>query len=86
MFLSLDLNKWDMIFDFTKDGRNRNYEFLDPSEFKIIIKILEDMEEKPVQVFPYPQKYGGTIPEDANQHEYRKEDEKMMVFNINVSA
>jgi len=40
------VNKWDLIFDFTKDdsGKKLNYQFLDPSEFKLIEKSLEDFE------------------------------------------
>lgn len=49
LMLTLDVNKWDLIFDFTKkDDSKLNYEFLNPSEFHLITKELEDFSEKPV--------------------------------------
>lgn len=50
----LSANKWDLIFDFTKreDGV-KNYSIMDPSEFQIIEKELEE-HGKPKTVFPYP--------------------------------
>jgi hypothetical protein len=82
----LDVNKWDLIFDFTKDeaGKKLNYEFLDPSEFKIITKAVEGIEQKPVLAFPYPQKYGGSMSDDANKV-YEKKDDGMHSFGFNVS-
>lgn len=35
-------------------------------------------------VFPYPERYGGTINDDADFHEHGKDD-KMMAFGIEVS-
>lgn len=64
--MNIDANKWDLIFDFTKDDSKLNYEFLDPSEFRIITKELEGFEERPVAPFAYPEKYGGNIADDAN--------------------
>jgi len=45
-----------LIFDFTKDekGDKKNFELLDPADFKIITKSVEGVEQKPVVVFPYP--------------------------------
>ena len=65
----IDVNKWDLIFDFTKDesGASKHYNLLDPSEFHIITKEVEGVEAKPVMPFPYPQKYGGSLADDANQ-------------------
>ena len=48
------VNKWDLIFDFTKAETKDNYKFLEPSQFKIITKEIEEFEERPVLVFPYP--------------------------------
>lgn len=48
------VNKWDLIFDFTKGETKDNYKFLEPSQFKIITKEIEGFEERPVLVFPYP--------------------------------
>jgi hypothetical protein len=51
-----DVNKWELIFDFTTDesGQKKNFAHLDPSEFKIVEKAVEGIEAKPVLVFPYP--------------------------------
>ena len=79
-------NKWDLIFDFTTKDSGKNYEFLDPSEFKLISKSLGDFGSEPVSVFPYPERYGGTLSNDANQHEQEKHsDDNMMAFSITTS-
>ena len=44
LLITIEVNKWDLIFDFTKDESKRNFEFLDPSEFKMITKELDDFE------------------------------------------
>lgn len=61
-------NKWDLIFDFTKDDAKLNYEFLDPSEFSIVTKELHDLEGSPAPVAPFavPQKYGGILDDEIN--------------------
>ena len=63
------MNKWDLIFDFTKDesGQKSNFQILDPSQFQIFSKSVNGIDDKPVTAFPYPQKYGGTISDDANK-------------------
>lgn len=83
----IDVNKWDLIFDFTKDesGKKLNYQFLDPSEFKFIEKTIDDIEGEPVKVFPYPQRYGGNVPDDINL-QYEKKDDNMHSFSIHISA
>ena len=40
-------NKWDLIFDFTKDDAKLNYEFLDPAEFYTVTKEIPDLEGSP---------------------------------------
>lgn len=80
-----EVNKWDLIFDFTKDDQKLNYQFLDPAEFKIITKELEGIPEKAQLVFAFPERYGGTIPDDANFHELKENDDSLMAFSINVS-
>jgi hypothetical protein len=35
-------------------------------------------------VFPYPKRYGGTIPDDANL-QYEKKDDGMLAFGFNVN-
>ena len=78
------MNKFDLIFDFTKNDQKLNYSFVDPADFKIIEKSVEGLKQKPVLVFPLPQRYGGTIPDDANlQHE--KKDDGLMAFGFNVN-
>ena len=79
------VNKWDLIFDFTKGETKDNYQFLDPSQFKIITKEIEGFEEKPVLVFPYPQKYGGSLADDANEG-LANYNEGMLAFSITTSA
>ena len=80
------MNKWDLIFDFTKDesGKQMNYQFLDPSEFKVVSKSIEGVDQKPVMAFPYPQKYGGTLDDDANKNVEQKDD-NMKAFGFNTS-
>ena len=56
----VNVNKWDLIFDFTTNEGGANYEHLDPSKFQIIRKEVEGIDAEPVLVFPYPEKYGGT--------------------------
>lgn len=86
------VNKWDLIFDFSttahndnddNDNKKRNYEFLDPAEFKLIEKELEGY-DKPQVVFPYPERYGGTMAENERPKE-QPNDDGMMAFGINVS-
>ena len=66
-------NKWDLIFDFTKDDAKLNYEFLDPAEFYRVTKELPDLDGSPEPVAPFaiPQKYGGTLDNDINSNAAR---------------
>lgn len=73
-----------MIFDFTKDEQKLNYSFVDPVDFHIVTKSIEGVEEKPVHVFPFPQRYGGTLPDDANASNEKKDD-NMMAFGFDVN-
>jgi hypothetical protein len=43
---SLDDNKWELIFDFTKDesGQKLNFSLLDPSQFQIVSKSIEGVD------------------------------------------
>ncbi len=79
------VNKWDLIFDFTTKDSGKNYEFLEPSEFSMITKELEGDFPAPVAPFPTPQRYGGTLADDANQH-VQQHDDGMMAFSIHTSA
>ena len=80
------MNKWELIFDFTKDesGKKLNFELLDPSEFKLIEKSIEGFDEKPVFVFPYPERYGGTVDDNAI-HLNEKKDDNLFSFGVGVS-
>jgi len=80
-------NKWDLIFDFTKDDAKLNYAFLDPSEFYTVTKEIPDLEGSPVPVAPFalPERYGGTLANDINEHA-RQHDDNMMAFSITTSA
>ena len=81
------MNKWDLIFDFTTKDSGKNFEFLPPEQFKVEVKQLEGLEgdPQPVQVFPVPQRYGGTLADDAN-HGSEDHQDSMMAFKIGVSA
>lgn len=60
-------NKWDLIFDFTKDDSGKtNFAHIEPSEFRIVEKSVDGMDSRPVVVFAYPARYGGTLPDDIN--------------------
>ena len=79
------VNKWDLIFDFNKEDNKQNFSFLDPSEFKIISKEIEGVDEQPVVVFPFPQKYGGSLADDANAG-LANHNDGLMAFSITTSA
>jgi len=77
------VNKWDLIFDFT-EGKGKNFQFLPPSEFHLHRKTLEGLDAEPVQVFPYPERYGGTMA-DEDPDRQAHEGDGMMAFKIGVS-
>ena len=82
----IGVNKWELIFDFTKDasGQKKNFDLLDPSEFKFIQKEVEGEPSKPVFAFPYPKRYGGHLEDDALEGNDKKDD-GMMAFGFDVS-
>jgi hypothetical protein len=57
---------------------------LDPSEFKLITKTVEGIDQKPVLAFQYPQRYGGTLSNDALESNEKKDD-GMMAFGFDMS-
>jgi hypothetical protein len=61
-----------------------NYSFVEPENFKIIEKAVPEIDSKPVLVFPLPQRYGGTIPDDANLQNEKKDD-GLHAFGFNVN-
>ena len=71
----LTANKWDLIFDFTKDDSKLNFAFLEPSEFYKVTKALPDLDGAPQPVAPFaiPQKYGGTLANDINANAARQQ-------------
>ena len=82
--LHKEVNKWDLIFDFTKqESGELNYQIMEPKEWKMEEKEVEGVDERPEVAFPYPVRYGGTIPDDAD---FRGEDTKMQTFDIKTSA
>jgi hypothetical protein len=83
--LHKDINKWDLIFDFTKqESGELNYSIIDPKDWKMEYIPVEGIDAHPVTAFPYPVRYGGTIPDDAYFGEDK--DEKMETFDIKTSA
>ena len=43
--MTIDDNKWELIFDFTKDETGlKNFSLLNPSEFEIITKTVDGMD------------------------------------------
>jgi hypothetical protein len=43
--MTIDDNKWELIFDFTKDESGlKNFSLLNPSEFEIITKTVDGMD------------------------------------------
>lgn len=42
------------------------------------------MDQKPVLVFPYPERFGGTMADDANKTDEKKDD-GMQAFGFNMS-
>lgn len=76
-------NRWDLVFDFTP-GQSTNFAIMDPSEWQIMQKAVPDMDEAPDLAFPYPVRYGGTIPDDANVGKNDR-DENMHEFSLGVT-
>ena len=55
-----------MIFDFTKQASgDLNFSVMEPSQWKLEHKEIEGFEGAGDVVFPFPQRYGGTIADDA---------------------
>ena len=54
---------------------------MEPSDWKIVSKSVEDLPDQTEAVFPYPQKYGGTIDDDINKDK-GNENSEMMAFDI----
>jgi hypothetical protein len=76
-------NKWDLIFDFTKKASGSNFSIGEAKDWKVERIQVEGFEEAKDAVFLYPQKYGGTVPDDAN---FGAEDDTMQQFGIEDMA
>lgn len=51
-----------MLFDFTEnESGTKNFSIIEPAEFSILEKPVEGMAQKPTLVFPYAERYGGTL-------------------------
>jgi len=62
--LKPELNKWDLVFDFTEtdDAGNKidNFHTLDPSKFSIVNLPIEGF-DAPASQLPLPKKFGGEL-------------------------
>lgn len=58
---------------------------MEPSQFKMQHKSIEDFDGGEELVIPYPVRYGGTIPDDFNTQAEKKVD-GMMAFSITTDA
>jgi hypothetical protein len=58
-----------------------HFSLLDPAEFTMQSKELEGVEGNSDLVFPYPVRYGGTVPDDLNL-QGEKKDSGEMAFSI----
>ena len=76
-------NKWDLIFDFTKKKSGSNFSIGDAKDWKIERIQVEGLEEVKDAVFPYPQKYGGTVPDGAK---FGSADDTMQQFGVEDMA
>ena len=81
---SLANNKFEMIFDFTKDetGAKLNFSLLDPHIINIMRKSVDGDSNEPVVAFPYPKRYGGQLDDAVS---YEKKEDNMTAFGFNVS-
>jgi hypothetical protein len=82
---TLGANKWEMFYDFTEDEvtGKKNFHLMEPTEFKILEKPIQGMQQKPTLVFPYPQRYGGTIDDHIT---FENKEEGMKSFNIKTTS
>lgn len=81
----VDENKWDLIFDFTENQEGAlNFSVMEPSDWRMKNVPVEGMSEEPVVAFPYPERYGGTIADDAK---FGEENPRggMMAFGFDMS-
>lgn len=72
-----------MFYDFTEDESKKNFQPLDPAEFRIIERPIEGVQQKPTLVFPYPQRYGGTVDDNVK---FESKEEGMKTFDIKTSS
>lgn len=79
-------NKWDLVFDFTSTDESgekvQHHKLLDPSEFQMITKTIEGIDDEPVEAIPVPAKYGGSG-RDNNHNQPKVEGE---TFDIRTTT
>lgn len=82
--LNIEENKWSLIFDFTKkSGGDSNFKIGENKDWKMETIALDGFEAPADFVFPYPQSFGGSVPDDAK---FGKEDETMQAFGLDDMA
>lgn len=59
------MNKWELIFDFSKKG-HENFKIMPPSEFQISMMNVDGFGQ-PELVLGIPQRYGGNLPDEKPQ-------------------
>lgn len=63
----MEVNRWNLIHDFTPKGEGElNYVELDTEQWEMKVDELEDVEGEIGEIFPYPERYGGTIEDTAD--------------------
>jgi len=74
-----------MFYDFTEDEvtGKKNFHPIEPAEFKILEKPIEGIAQKPTLVFPYPQRYGGTLDDHIV---FENKEEGMKAFDIKTTT
>lgn len=85
--LNTEVNKWNMIFDFTTNASgNLNFAVMNPSEWSLVFKKVESQpDEQPEVAFAFPVRYGGTIPDDAKFASSAEDSNGMMAFGFDHS-
>jgi len=73
-----------MIFDFTTNSEGLNFSVMEPSEWQMHRKSIDGVEQSPVEVFPYPERYGGTISDNV-RFTSSADDANMMAFGFDHS-
>ena len=82
--LKTEINKWDLIFDFTKqESGELNYSIIPPADWKLKNTTIDGVDGPAECAFSYPVRYGGTIPDDAY---FGEQDKGMKTFDITKTS